>query len=156
MHQLVREHLERYLSNAQDTRVPRALHDHLAGCPECREEVGRIADQALLLRSIRPEDSHDPAPGFYARVMDRVESQRTPSIWAVFLQPVFGKRLVFACLFVVALLGSYMVSTEPQGTLSASSPEVLMATDPHPFEVSGANVEQNREKVLVALASYEE
>jgi hypothetical protein len=49
-----------------------------------------------------------------------------------------------------------MVSTEPQETLSASSPEVLMATDPHPFEVSGANVEQDREKVLVALASYEE
>jgi hypothetical protein len=156
MHQVVRGHLEEYLSNANNPRVPPELPQHLASCRECREEVEGMRRQCLLLRSLQVSESLDPAAGFYARVIDRIDSQRTSSIWSIFLDPIFGRKLVFACLSLVMLLGAYMVSQEPPSVLTAGSPEVIMAIEPHPFEVSGSDVQQDRENVLVALASYQE
>ena len=156
MHQVVREHLEEYLSNANDPRVPPALPLHLAACRECRGEVEGMRSQSLLLRSLQNSDSLEPLAGFYARVIDRIDAQRTSSIWSIFLDPAFGRKLVFASLSLVMLLGAYMVSLEPPSVLTADSPEVIMAVEPHPFEVSGSDVQQDRENVLVALASYQE
>lgn len=156
MHQVVREHLEEYLADPSDARVPSAVPQHLASCRACREEVEGMRGQSLLLRSLKAEDVPDPAPGFYARVVERIDSQRASSIWTIFVDAAFGRRLAYACLCVVMVLGAYMVSSESQPVLSADSPEVIMAVEPHSFEVSGSDLERDRGNVLVALVSYEE
>ncbi len=40
----------------------------------------------------------EPAAGFYARVMQRIEEKAQDSIWAVFVYSPFGKRLAFGSL----------------------------------------------------------
>ena len=57
-----------------------------------------------------------PAPGFYARVMQQVgQRQAVPSFAGFFaLDFAFGRRLVFASLLTLAVLGSYLVSYESE------------------------------------------
>ena len=156
MHQLVRRYLEEYLQNASDPRIPGEFRQHLRSCAGCAEEVRQFESHAVLLRSLRRQEYLAPPAEFYARVATRIEEQRAASVWSAFLEPVFGRRLVFACLTLVLLLGAYIVSTEPQVTLSPGSPEVVMAVEPHPFEVTGSDPRQDREKVLITLATYQE
>lgn len=156
MHQPVREHLEDYLQNALSPKIPREFHAHLEACASCRDEVGRMRDHSLLVRSLRSSEEVDPAAGFYARVMETIDAQRSASIWTAFLDPSFGRRLVFASLTLLVLIGTYIVTTEPQDTLTARSPEVILAAQPGSYGVVGHDRERNRQAVLVTLATYRE
>jgi hypothetical protein len=63
---------------------------------------------------------------------------------------------VFGSLALLLLLGTYIVSTEPRDALTASSPEVIMAVEPHSHEIAGQDRDRDREAVLVTLATYRE
>lgn len=141
MHQLIREHLEEYLKHSD---VPAEFHTHLGECGECTGELRSLEAQSHLLRSLGAPDV-EPRPGFYARVLERIEAQPA-SIWSVFLDRKFGFRLAVASAALIALLATYLVTSEPSGPESASAPVVVSTDIPQQ--------QQQRDAVLVDLASY--
>ena len=106
---------------------------------------------------MRPEAEVDPRAGFYARVLNRIDSQTKQSVWNIFGESVFAKRLAFASMTFAVLLGTYLVSTtEDQQPYTASAPEVIIANDDHIHPAIGDNQQKDREAVLVNLASYQQ
>jgi anti-sigma factor RsiW len=155
MHGLIRARLEDYLRDAPGRTLPPECEEHLRSCEECREELTWMREQSRLLHVLAPSEAMDPAPGFYARVMERIESQRDGSFWDVFLEPAFGRRILATSLALLGLLGGYLAFTEPGShVVAAARPEAIMATE-HPAGL-GVNVDQDRETVLVSLATYRE
>ena len=82
---------------------------YLKSNPAAREEVAAMMDLSRLIRenftlSAEEREDLEPAPGFYARVLSRIEAQAAPpSIWDFFLEPL-GMRLVYASLALATLL----------------------------------------------------
>ena len=109
MHRVVRDHLEEILGPSGGEHP---VTGHLAECEECRQEVAAMRQQAAWLRQCRAADDPEPRPGFYARVMERIEAQGAGSIWGLFFESVFGRRIAVASLALALLLGVYLVSTE--------------------------------------------
>jgi anti-sigma factor RsiW len=157
MHSVAMESLEDYLAGSLSPAELRALEAHLGTCEDCREEVTAMREVRLLFSSLRVEeglageDAVVPSPGFYARVMQQAAEQqrRSPALAGWFgFDFAFGRRLAFACLLTLAVLGSYLVSRETDYA-AGPSPEAIMAQDhstvsPH-----------DRDHMLVTLTSYE-
>ncbi|MCS7025211.1 MAG: hypothetical protein NZV14_10445 [Bryobacteraceae bacterium] len=148
---ITRDGLEGYLAGKPDPR----LQQHLAQCRECRETATQFLAVAEMVRSLRPAELLEPAPGFYGRVMDRIESQRSSSIWSVFLEPLFAKRLVYASVILTLFLG-IMLFTSPkdEAVHLSSTPEHILVEEQPP--VSLVNVDQDRNTVFVQLTTYQE
>jgi hypothetical protein len=108
---------------------------------------------SLQLEAAEAEETMQPAPGFYARVMQEVGGRKSvPSFAGIFsLDLAFGRRLVFACLMTLAVLGSYLVISEG-GYAGSLSPEAVMAQQNHPAFDS----EHGQDNMLVTLAAYDE
>src|SRR5579871_2044806 len=106
MHRHVREQLENVLANTAAGDAQK----HLTECRECSDEVSAMRHQAELLREWRaPENvlettEAEPRPGFYARVMERIEAEGPASIWNLFFDSPLGHRLAIASLALAALL----------------------------------------------------
>ncbi len=154
MHGLIRERLEEYLRQTPGKALPLQFEEHLRGCEECREELSWMQEQCRQLRILRPTRQMDAAPGFYARVMERIEAQQQTSFWNAFLDPVFGKRLVAASLALAVMLVGYLAMSEV-GTVYTvpASAESIMAVDEHPPGL-GADRDRDRSTMLVTLATY--
>ena len=155
MHQLVKDRLEEYLRRSGSGGFEE-IEGHLNGCPECRQAVVGMEEQSLLLRgAFRTAEQMDPAPGFYARVLGQIDGQRRPSLWSVFLEPQFGRRLVYSSLTLLLLLSTYMVSTEPgEDQIFASLPERTLA-EGRSAEL-GTDTDRDRDTVLVHLTGFTE
>jgi predicted anti-sigma-YlaC factor YlaD len=160
MHEPVAERIEEYL---QGTRMP-DVDEHLLHCESCRSELSQMKLHSQLLRSLRaPQELEIPA-AFYARLMNRIDSQSRQSVWSVFSESIFAKRLAYASATFLLLLGTYFVSTNESGQpLTASAPEVIMANDGHVHgahvnveAASAAEQDKNRDSVFVNLATYHE
>ncbi len=152
MHAVVMESLEEYLSGALEPAAQREIEAHLSACEMCREELAGMRDVSQLFGSLRSDDVLEPAPGFYARVMQEVgERKSVPSFAGVFaLDLAFGRRLVFASLMTLAILGSYLVSRET-GPVSGPNPEAVMAQENAPaFDSIPA-----QDNMLITLTAYE-
>jgi len=163
MHQEIRQGLEDYLGEGAASELPAHVQSHLGECSACNDELQSLRAQAKLLRSLRAPRDAEPRPGFYARVLERIEAQPA-SIWSVFLEPRFGFRLAVASAALAALLGAYLVVSEPSGPELASSPAVALTNTPgtqaagnrapQASSDDGAWQQQQRDAVLVNLASY--
>ncbi len=144
MHQVILNRLEEYLSSSCS---PREFTAHLESCEECRAEVREMQELSGVLQAIRAPEPLTPSPGFYARVAQRVEARRPRSFWSLFwLDPAFGKRVAFASLMTLAVLGSYLITRETEYSTGPSNPEIIMAQ-----QATG----ENPDTMLAALASYE-
>ncbi len=154
MHQAIRNGLEAYLSGRLPAAEQRQFLDHLSLCAGCRLEVDALREQADMMRLLRVEQPLEPAPGFYARVMERIEAQTAPSLWSIFLEPAFGGRLIAAALgLVLVLAGAAWRTPSRSVTLGEHNPvTVLAAFDMQP--ASGEDPRQDREVVFANLASY--
>jgi predicted anti-sigma-YlaC factor YlaD len=157
MHQEIRHNLEDYLKGSV-SGLPAEFDAHLGECAECANQLRSLQAQSQLLRELRSPRDIEPRAGFYARVLERIESQPA-SIWAVFLERKFGLRLAVASAALAALLGTYLVTSEPSGPEFASAPAVVMTDTPRTAEASlrteeNAQQQQQRDAVLVDLASY--
>ena len=106
MHREIRDHIENVLAGSEP--------EHLARCEECRSEVQGMQEHTALLRELRaPEDFlAEPRAGFYARVMERIEAEGPISIWNVFIESAFGRRIAVASMALAILLGVYVVTSE--------------------------------------------
>lgn len=156
MDRLIRDRLEDYLRGSLDEASVREFEARLAGDPATREAVERMHRQSALLRSLRAPSPVEPSPGFYARLMDRIERQRKPDLWTLLLDPAFGKRLVYATLTLLIMMGTYLVTTEPVSEVAMSSPERILAeaspAPETPFD-EAEDYERDREAVLVHFVS---
>src|ERR1700676_2111099 len=110
MHREIRNHIEDVLASSKP--VPGS--EHLAQCEECRIEIQSMREQTALLRELRaPEGfTSEPRPGFYARVMERIEAEGPISIWNLFIESAFGRRIAVASLALALLVGVYLVTSE--------------------------------------------
>jgi anti-sigma factor RsiW len=152
MHAVIVDCLEEYLAGALEPVDRRAVEAHLAACPECHEEVASLRDVSQLLDCLCPEEFGEPAPGFYAGVMRQVDERRAVPVFAGWfaLDLALGRRLVFASLMTLAVLGSYLVSRET-GKPGGPSAEAVMAQEYSPaFDSASA-----QDQLLVTLTAYE-
>jgi anti-sigma factor RsiW len=158
MHEPVIDRLEEYLDG--DGPFPE-VEEHLSKCVGCREELAAMqAQTALFRRAFRVEA--EPNPAFYARVMNRIESQTRPSVWSLFAESMFAKRLAYASATFLVLMGVVFVSAnEPMEPLAASDPHYILAGGDQeyvPVSMDDVSVDMDRDRavVLATLATYQE
>jgi anti-sigma factor RsiW len=153
MHEPVIDSLEEILSGG---RVAAAAQAHLNECASCRGEVAAMREQNGIFRALKSRTGMEPSPGFYARVIERIETQAKPSIWSIFGESMFAKRLAYVSMSVFVLLGTYVLSsTRSEQPLTVNAPEAIMADDDQ-VQIANNNPERDRETILVTLATYEE
>ncbi|MEZ5399698.1 MAG: hypothetical protein R2729_08505 [Bryobacteraceae bacterium] len=164
MDRVIEEHLEDYLRGTLDPNGIAELERALAADAEAGALVKQFRAQADLLRELRPPQDAvelEPAPGFYARVMNRVEAERAPSIWSVFAEPLFFRRLAFASGALLVLLGVLMATGEPRqqpmfADRQVIRPEIEMAREPDPVIDVTTVSSGDRARILVDLTTYEQ
>ena len=147
MHRLIQDHLEEVLRETDGERVSHPVAAHLSSCEECREEVAAMRLHAAMLRALRApqstsslNDENAPRPGFYARVMERIEAQRPIDIWQLFSESVFGRRIAVASMALAFVFSIYLVSSERFTALPSG----------------GQDVPSDQAGVLVSLVTYQE
>jgi predicted anti-sigma-YlaC factor YlaD len=152
MHRLIQDHLEEVLaeSNGEVLQNNPAAR-HLTECEECREEVSALQEQASMLRTLRANDETlAPRPGFYARVMERIEAQRPIDIWQLFFDSTFGRRIAMASMALAVLFSLYLVSSE-----RLAQPVTITVEDHQGVTLSQAGL-PDKDTVLVDLVTYRE
>ena len=151
MHEPIRDSLEEYLNGCRE-KVPQEFHAHLRACEGCASELKLLEMHSGILRAIRHGEELEPRAGFYARVMERIEDQSRSSVWSVFLEPRFGRRLAVASAALILLLATYLVTTEPGG------PDIVPSTQSSDVGIAPDTPEQQqqRDAILVDLASFHE
>jgi len=153
MHAVVMESLEEYLAGSLEPADERAIEAHLIACDSCREEIRGIQDVSRLFGSLRSEEVFESSPGFLTGVMRQVVGGRGAAPSFLGFQEfylAFGRRLVFASLVTLAVLGGYLVSHEsdyPGGV----SPEALLAQQDSPAFSSGPA----QDNMLATLTAYD-
>jgi hypothetical protein len=153
MHQPVTGHLEQYLHGGGPFPD---VEEHLNKCVECREELDAMRAQSALFRRVLRADV-EPGAGFYARVMNRIESQAKPSVWSLFGESMFAKRLAYASATFLVLVGVvFMSSNQPPQPLASSDPEMILAGEQRYTPVTMDDAPRDREVVLVNLATYQQ
>jgi anti-sigma factor RsiW len=154
MHRGVRDKLEEILAGAGGAWCER----HLSECEECAAEVAAMREQRVLLHSLRlgepdGKDAPEQSAGFYARVMERIETQGVASIWSLFFDSPAGRGLAMASMVVALSLGVYLVSSEqasPENVPPPSSRVVMQGSGGLLTGSPDANA------VLVNLVTYRE
>jgi hypothetical protein len=153
MHESIRRRLEELLDAGSSVWGNDIPDEHLAVCPECSAEIAAMRDQAMVLRSLRAPEEVEPLPGFYARVMQRIEGGYVRSVWTIFADSPFGTRLAYASLTVAIILGSYVVSAERRdGHLRT---ETVVAQDVHYDPPVTGDLAHQRDAVLENIAIHQ-
>ena len=145
MHAVIVDDLEGYLAGTLPPVSQRRFQAHLDNCGTCRQQVLEMGQAKELFAFLKPAEALDPPSGFVAQVMRRVAGQPTPTLWSPFADFAFGRRVVFASLLTLAVLGTILVSRETQYAPAPTTPEAVMADQSSP----------TADRMLVTLASYE-
>ena len=155
MNEILRENLEALLSGDLTETERTRLEQHFNSNAADREEFEAFRETSLLLRELRPQDGAEwePDPGFYSRVSQRIDRERTVPFWQVFLEPMIARRLAFAGLMWLLLLGTYTVAYN--GVALESNPhtiEAMLMSRPSNYNVRlGADLERNRNSMLAVV-----
>jgi len=114
---------------------------------------------AALLRELRPPVSIEAGlqPGFYARVMERIEARGAGSIWTAVFESSFGRRIALASVTLAVLLGVYLVTSEQamEPFKATSEPVQMIVGEDQPGLVLTQGA-PDRDSVLMNLATYQE
>jgi predicted anti-sigma-YlaC factor YlaD len=158
MHRLVRDHIEDIVAGVESASVA----EHLKACEECRSDVTAMRAHSAALRELRAPDDAEPRPGFYARVMERIEAQGPASVWNLFIESAFGRRIAVASLALALLLGVYVISSEraadqPIVAGQQAQPAVVLGEDaPGRVITQMSGNQSSNDDVLVNLVTYQE
>lgn len=160
MHRLTQDHLEEVL--AGKLSAGHQVTAHLKGCHECSDEVDAMRLQNALLHSwsVPAADEIEPAPGFYARVLERIEATRPISIWTLFGESFVGRHLITASLAMAVFTVGFAVVSEqsaPQAFLAQSVSVQMDPLYPSAGFASDAmgSADANNGAVLMSLVSYQ-
>jgi predicted anti-sigma-YlaC factor YlaD len=146
MHAVIIEDLEEYLAGTLSQASERRVRAHVEKCGECRQELQEIRDLTELLPCLKAEEAIEPPPGFVAKIMLDAAAAPPASFWSPFADFAYGRRVVFASLLTLAVLGTVLVSREMEYAPAPTTPEAVMAND---------QVSPTADRMLVTLASYE-
>jgi len=159
MHRIVQDNIEDLLAGT----AAAAVAQHLRVCEACRNQVAAMREQAAMLRALRAPSEPEPRAGFYARVMERIEAQGPVSIWNLFAESAFGRRIAVASLALALLLGVYLISSEraaDQPILAgepAAQPMVVFGEDaPGRVINQMSDPQSSDDAVLVNLVTYQD
>lgn len=158
MHRLVQDNIEDVLAGVEAASVAQ----HLRVCEACRSEVAAMREHAAALRALRAPEEAEPRPGFYARVMERIEAQGPISIWNLFIESAFGRRIAMASLALALLLGVYLISSEraadqPIVAGEQTQPAVVFGEDaPGRVITQMSDLQSSNDDVLVNLVTYQD
>ncbi|MCC7175859.1 MAG: hypothetical protein IT159_11745 [Bryobacterales bacterium] len=156
MHRPVRVHLEDYLQGDGPEGAASQVVSHLLECEACRAEVESMSSQARLLRRLKCGEEVEAAPGFCARVLSAVEAGRRGSVFLAIADPAFGRRLIYACLTLIFVLGSYWWYAERSTPWEEPGAVGILAVDTPAGAHVGSDRQRDREAVLLSLATYRE
>ena len=160
MHREIRDHIENVLAGSQP--------EHLASCEECRGEIQGMQEHSQLLRELRPPEGFvaEPRAGFYARVMERIEAEGPISIWNIFIESAFGRRIAVASMALAILLGVYLVTSErsaedPMIAGQEVQQQLVVVGEDGPARIitqmdSSAVGQSSQDAVLANLVTYQE
>ena len=160
MHREIRDHIENVLAGSQP--------EHLAGCEECRSEVQGMQEHRALIRELRAPEGFvaEPRAGFYARVMERIEAEGPISIWNIFIESAFGRRIAVASMALAILLGVYLVTSErsaedPMIAGQEVQQQLVVVGEDGPARVitqmdASAVGQSSQDAVLADLVTYQE
>jgi hypothetical protein len=154
MHREVRDHLEDILAGGHASDSGLAGNGHLNGCAECTGQIAAMREQQRLLQSLRAPEEAEPRAGFYARVIERIESQGTASIWSLFFDSPVGRGLAMASMVLALSVGVYLVSSEHGAEAPAG--QVMSVPNPGPNSGEMLTGSPDRDAVLVNLVTYRE
>jgi predicted anti-sigma-YlaC factor YlaD len=147
MHSVIENGLEDFLAGVSGGEDRVRIEAHLKECAGCRAEVKAMREMSELFSTLRSSEAPEPASGFYARVVNRIESQRPVSFWSSLLQPAFGRRMALASLLALATLGTVLVSREADYS-TGPSPEMILAAERE------APAAIDRDQMLFTLVSH--
>jgi anti-sigma factor RsiW len=146
MHAVIIQDLEEYLSGSLPPSALNRFQAHLDACSYCRREIDEIRQTSGWLASLKIDEPVEPPPAFVAQVMQDVAIRPAPSFWNLFGDFAFGRRVAFASLLTLAVLGTVLVSREESYEPAPPTPQAVMAAD------TGS---PNADQMLVTLANYE-
>lgn len=160
MRERMRNNLENYLDGSLPAQENEIFEAMLASNAQEREQLEWMLAQSKLIReTLRtpPEVAAElaPAPGFYARVIARVEAEAQPSFWSIFLEP-FGRRVAYASVALLLVMGLVMLSTPNDAApeLAEAPGQVLM--DDHPEVRLVGDTDDDRDRVFVNLTALDQ
>jgi hypothetical protein len=111
-----------------------------------------MKDLSEMFSTLRSPDPPAPSPAFYARVTTLIEKQAPESLWASFLEPVFGRRLALACLLLMATLGTVLMTRETEYA-AGPTPEMILAVERAAPDLQAG---LDRDQMLFTLASHKQ
>lgn len=98
-----------------------AVEQHLASCPQCREEFDRLR---RVLALVDVHEVPEPAPGFERRVWARLEPELASprQSWLAWLLPAAGPRWAYAGGVAALLLAAFVTGRFSQPAPQPASP----------------------------------
>ena len=155
MHRVIRDNLEQVLGKSHIEECGSQVASHLHECQECRGEVDAMLAHARLLQELRADA--EPRPGFYARVMERIEKQTPASIWNILSESPFGQRIAVASLALALLAGVFLYTADRAPEQSAANPTLqFMPGEDQSAQVLTKSGLPDRDTVFVNLVTYRE
>lgn len=153
MDRFLQDRLEEYLSGTLAGEALAEFEARLARDPKSAEQVTLFVTSHTLFDAFRLQEPVAPAPGFYARVSRVIEEEKGTPFWAVFLQPFMMRRLAFAALMWMFVLGSAAVFTDnTTRTNTALADLILSEQPPANYHVRmGPDIERNRASMLAVM-----
>ena len=161
MHRVTQDYWEELLDGVLPEN--HQVYAHLKQCIECTDEVEamRLQNDMFQAWSFDTADvpkgiDIEPRPGFYARVLDRIDAQRPSSIWTLFSESLFGRRLATASLALALITAASIVGQESY----SQDPDAQAAVELDPLYPSAGiqqavmNTSSNNGTMLMSLVSY--
>ena len=155
MDRFLKDRLEEYLSGELAGNELAEFEARLGRDETSAAELALFAENRQLFDSIRVSSSEmiAPSPGFYARVNQVIESEKETPFWEVFLQPFMVRRLAFAALMWMMVLGSAVVFTDQTTRANTELADLILSEQPPAnYHVRmGPDIEQNRASMLALM-----
>ena len=155
MDPFLKDRIEEYLSGELAARDLAEFEARLERDPAGAAEIAAMLDGHVLFAAIRvsPEDTPIPAPGFYARVNRLIEEERKTPFWEVFLQPFMLRRLAFAALMWMFMLGSAALFTDTTTRTNTELADLILSEQPPAnYHVRmGPDIDRNRASMLAVM-----
>jgi hypothetical protein len=109
-----------------------------------------MADASRLFASFHGE-ACDPAPGFYARVVERIDtSSAVPSVAGFFaFDLIFLRRMAFSCMLLLVAMGGFLVSREV-AYRGSFTPEAILSQDC----AAASDTALAQDNMLLTLTAY--
>ena len=157
MDKFLLSNLESYLSGRLGGSACREFERRLERNPRARDEIRKMAGICGMFESfdISSEGPMGPAPGFSARVINKIEAERQPEFWDFLMRPLVIRRVAMAsCAWLLMLFSASAYDSFGQPTTRQIS-QAILAEPPESADYCnvrlGCDIDMNRSSMLAAV-----